>query len=182
MNQPAGIRPRSKKIKEGNEMAKQAIMFARWAHNEFDATVTFENPDRSYLWIFGMPWFGPPRTYKDVRMSDCHFGREYKKDTHLRVWGTSFDRIAKLCTKCKGHFSCGRAENKHLGFDGMPTKEATAYPEALCKQYASIIREAAGAQGPPLVSSLSACPAPLAPDQAATTSKEGPKTTPPKKR
>ena len=75
MNQPAGIRPRSKKVKEGNEMAKQAIMFARWAHNEFDATVTFENPDRSYLWIFGMPWFGPPRTYKDVRMSYCHFGR-----------------------------------------------------------------------------------------------------------
>ena len=49
MNQPAGIRPRSKKVNEGNEMVKQAILVARLAHNEFDATVTLEHPDRSYM-------------------------------------------------------------------------------------------------------------------------------------
>ena len=56
-------------------MAKQAIMVARWAHNVFEATITFENPDRSYLWVFGIPWFGPPRRYRDVRMSYCLYGK-----------------------------------------------------------------------------------------------------------
>ena len=71
LNQPAGFRPRSKKVNEGNEMAKQAIIIARWAHSELGTTVTFEHPDRSYIWIYGLPWFGPPRTYRDVRMSYC---------------------------------------------------------------------------------------------------------------
>ena len=130
-------------------MAKQSIIFARWAHDVLGATVTFENPDRSYMWIFGLPWYGSPRTYSDARMSYCRYGRKYKKDTRFRVWGRSFMRIAKLCTRSHGKLSCGQAEHKHLGFDGMSTAEAAAYPPALCVAYASVIREFADVSVPP---------------------------------
>ena len=55
-------------------MAKEAIHFAVWAHAELHATVTMENPDKSYLWLYGLPWFGHCRTYSDVHMSYCRYG------------------------------------------------------------------------------------------------------------
>ena len=47
--QPAGIKPIPEKVRIANIIAKQAILFARWAVDTFDATVTLENPFFSYL-------------------------------------------------------------------------------------------------------------------------------------
>ena len=87
--QPIGIPPRSKKVKDANKIAKECILFARWAWKELGATVVMENPDHSYIWLYGIPFFGNHRNYKDVRMSYCMYGTEYKKPTRFRVWGTT---------------------------------------------------------------------------------------------
>ena len=66
------------------------------------------------MWLFGLPWFGSPRTIKDVRMSYCRFGKKYKKDTWFRVWGNNFGQLSRLCTRTRGNNTFGNAEHKHL--------------------------------------------------------------------
>ena len=79
--------PRSQKVRDANKIAKAAILFARWAHEELGATVVMENPDQSYLWLVGKPYFGSPKAYTDVRMSYCMFGTSYKKAHALQSVG-----------------------------------------------------------------------------------------------
>ena len=62
--QPGGIRPHTKKVVEGNTIAKACILFARWAWEELGATVVMENPDQSYIWLYGRPYFGRRQAYK----------------------------------------------------------------------------------------------------------------------
>ena len=71
------------KVVEGNIIARAAIDFARWAHRVLEATVTFENPDRSYMWLFGRFLFGSPSEYRDFRMSYCRYGTSYQKTPDL---------------------------------------------------------------------------------------------------
>ena len=72
--QPGGIRPRSQKVRHGNKIAKACILFAKWAWQELGATVVMENPDQSYIWSYGRPFFGNRKAFKDVRLCYCMFG------------------------------------------------------------------------------------------------------------
>ena len=71
---PTGIWPHSQKVRDANRIAKAALMLARWVWHEFGATVVMENPDQSYLWLYGQPYVGSPKEYKYVRCSYCMFG------------------------------------------------------------------------------------------------------------
>ena len=46
----------SKKVNDANNIAKACILFARWAYKELGATVVMENPDHSYIWLYGIPF------------------------------------------------------------------------------------------------------------------------------
>ena len=61
---PGGFWPRQKKVREANVIAKRAIEVARWMHDELGAHVSFENPDQSYMWLYGARWFGSPNSFK----------------------------------------------------------------------------------------------------------------------
>ena len=140
-DQPGGFRPRGRKVLDGNVMAKEAINFAVWAHAELHATVTMENPDKSYLWLYGLPWFGHCHTYSDVRMSYCRYGKKYQKNTRFRVWGRSFAALERLCTKRKGKWACGNALHQHLGWGEASTQAAAVYPHDLCRAYAACLSD-----------------------------------------
>ena len=66
--QPGGIKPRSQKVRHGNKIAKACILFAKWAWQELGATVVMENPGQSYIWLYGRPYFGSRKAFKDVRL------------------------------------------------------------------------------------------------------------------
>ena len=139
--QPAGIQPVSAKVCKANVIAKQAILFARWAAETLGATVTMGNPDFSYLWIYGTPYFGSHTKYRDTRMSYCRYGKAYKKNTRFRTWNGDFSKLNRLCTTKNGRHSCGNEFHTHLEFGGIPTSEAAAYPVSLCEQYTRSVEE-----------------------------------------
>ena len=149
--QPAGIKPIPEKVRIANIIARQAILFARWAVDTLGATVTLENPFFSYLWIYGAPWMGSSKSYRDVRLNYCKFGMPYKKTTRFRVWNGDFGRLNQQCFTTKGSHSCGNAFHAHLEFGGVSTASAAAYPARLCEAYAECIeamaRTAAPAEG-----------------------------------
>ena len=118
--QPAGIKPVSAKVRKANIIAKQAILFARWAAETLGATVTLEHPDFSYIWIYGAPYFGSHTKYRDARMSYCMYGKAYKKNTRFRTWNGDFSKLSRLCTTKKGRHSCGNEYHAHLEFGGTP--------------------------------------------------------------
>ena len=102
-------------------MARIAIQFARWLHDDLGANVSLENPDKSYLWLYGAPWFGNTKQYRDVRMSYCRYGKQYQENTRFRVWGKSLGKIGQICTIKHGRLACGAVKHTHLGWDGEDT-------------------------------------------------------------
>ena len=141
MANPGGFWPRGSKVREGNLIARRAIELARWLREELGASITFENPDQSYLWLYGEHWFGSSKRFRDIRMSYCMFGKAYQKNTRFRVWGRNLQGLGKLCCKKKGKLACGRKEHKQLGWDGEDTAKAAAYPKQLCIAYAKAIMD-----------------------------------------
>ena len=71
----------------------------------------------------------------------CRFGASYRKPTIFYSFGSFRPRsLAKTCTKGtrrRRETSCGRLVHTTLGFDGLPTAGAAAYPPQLCAAYAS---------------------------------------------
>ena len=81
---PAGLHPKSKEVKQANIVARRTIQMIRWVVAELNGIATLENPDKSYLWLYGAPWFGSPKSYRDVRLSYCMYGTRYQKHTRFR--------------------------------------------------------------------------------------------------
>ena len=136
---PAGLEPVSEKVVVANRIAVAAYAFAEWAAGcELEAAVTMENPARSYLWDFVQ---GEAKTnnFQDIVFSQCRFGAPYKKETKLRCWNCRMDKLEKSCSLVGSTFTCGRSkEEGHvvLEFGSASTRDAAAYPEGLCREWA----------------------------------------------
>ena len=99
MASPGGFWPRIVKVREGHLIARWAIELARWLREGLGADITIENPDKSYLWLYGEPWFGSSKIFRDIRMSYCMFGEVYQKNTRFRVWDKNLHGLSTLCSR-----------------------------------------------------------------------------------
>ena len=118
MDHPAGFHrfgKRNKKAMDANIMARISIHLARCIHDDIGAHLSLENLDKSYIWLYGAPWFGSTKQFRDVRMNYCRCGKKYQKNMRFRVWGKSLGYIRKSCILNHGIFTCGAVKHKHVG-------------------------------------------------------------------
>jgi hypothetical protein len=68
-------------VLEANEVALIAFDMALWAAHDLSAVGTFESPATSYIWAF-LAKLRPAAkvTWKDLTVSQCMFGTQYRKD------------------------------------------------------------------------------------------------------
>jgi hypothetical protein len=130
-------------VNEANDIAKNTYDLP-WLSGSMCAVVTLENPAGSYLWkYFELIRPRDRSKYEDASLSQCMFGTPYKRQTVIRVWNSSADRLARTCSKSPTGLSCKQSSHSVLEWQGLPTREAAAYPPRLCSHLAKFLVDSA---------------------------------------
>ena len=141
-SRPQGLLGKGWLCKKANLIAGHTLYLPEWLVRDLQATVSFENPESSYMWTFLE--FDNTLEFNDVIFSPCLFGADVAKPTRLRCWGWRPSRLDNKCTLKGDTFTCGRTRaNPHrvLQFGGGSTAEAATYAAGVCEAWAAEVHE-----------------------------------------
>ena len=132
-------------LKVSNEITRRAYALALKAMKR-GIVVTLENPANSLMWHsshhVGFMQNADGAIARNT-FDMCAFGAKYKKRT--AVYGSAsfdFNRCVKACSKDHVHLGLsGWSVNRKKREKRMPTKQAAAYPELLCSEWAMCVRQ-----------------------------------------
>ena len=132
-------------LKVSNEITQRAFMLATRAAKR-GVVVSIENPGNSLMWHCSYyEAFVRDADVATIKHSFdmCAFGAKYRKRTSVVASATfDFSRCTKTCPGNHMHLGLsGWSINRDAREKRMPTKQAAAYPDKLCKQWALCVKK-----------------------------------------